>query len=217
VRVFFQGALGVVSIGRAQPFSRMPIAYELAFGGMSADLSAVELANPSGVGVAVRTEDLVGQRAPQIEHPGKPHELASDRHPPVGFGAIQTHWSPRRDHVGTMDDRWQKERMPLLPEDFDIAYGNVAHPSLRFDPHLVAGDALGVAGMSPRPISTKVPPLPIEVRARFDGDERAVLRPPIDTVVILPEPRLIEVVARVSVPLGRGDRVLREVVVRNHG
>ncbi len=216
VRVFYEGALGVVSISKPQKFTRMPLGYELAYGGMSEDFALVEMANPVGVGVAKSATDLVGKRAPQLEHPARPHQDALSRHPPVGFGPIASHWSPRREKAGTFDDRWQAERMPILPADYDVSYGNVAHPSLQFDPHLVAGEAIGVIGMSPKPISTRVPPLPIEVRATFDGDERAVVRPPIDTVVVLPDELAIEVALRVALPIGRGKRVLREVVVRTH-
>src|SRR5690606_6620298 len=97
-RVFYDGPTGATP-SPAQPFTRMPVAYELAYGGTSADFGAVELRNPVGVGVARRDADNIGQRAPQIEHPARPHTTASDRHPPVGFGAIMTHWSPRREYV----------------------------------------------------------------------------------------------------------------------
>jgi len=216
MRVFYEGPLGV-SIGPAQPFTRMPIAYELAYGGMSSDLSVVELRNPSGVGVAKRANELAGQRAPQIEHPARPHRTAADHHAPVGYGAIMTHWEPRLGYAGTFDATWQTTRMPLLPSDFDPRYGNVAHPSMQFDPHLVPGDPLGAVGLSEAPFSTVVPELPVEVRARYDDAERVTERPPIDTVIMLPEKRLLEIVARVSLRIGRGKRVLRDVVVRTHG
>jgi hypothetical protein len=215
-RVFYQGPLGA-SIGPAQPFTRMPVAYELAYGGMTDDLGTVEMKNPSGVGVAKRGGDLVGKRAPQIEHPARPHKTASDQHPPMGFGPIMTHWSPRRELGGTFDQAWQAERMPLLPRDYDTRYANVAHPSLQLDPHLSPGEPIGVVGMSLEPLATKVPALPIEVRARYDGGDRAVYTPPIDTVIIVPEKRTLEIVARAALLIGRGQRVLRDVVVRNHG
>ena len=44
--------------------------------------------------------------APQIEHPARPHTCASETYEPVGFGAIGTHWSPRRKFTGTLDDLW---------------------------------------------------------------------------------------------------------------
>lgn len=212
-RVFFAGLLGA-SVGPAAPVERVPLMYELAYGGMSDDLSVVEMRNPSGVGVAKNASDLVGKRAPQIEHPERPHASSSDRHPPVGFGAIASHWSPRREHAGTFDERWRATRMPLLPADHDARYANVAHPSLQFEEHLAAGDPVRVLGMSLDPLTFAVPALPVAVRARYDTGERAVERPPIDTLLIMPEAGRVEVVARAVFPLGRGRRVLREVLVQ---
>lgn len=213
-RVFFEGAFGV-AIGPAQPFERVPVTYERAYGGVSEDLSVVEPRNPSGVGVAKRTSDLVGRRAPQIEHPARPHTSASDRHPPAGFGAIMTHWSPRLERAGTLDERWQATRMPLLPEDYDVRFGNVAHPSLQFEEHLEARDLIGVQGMSPAPLVFPIPALGVAVTGLYDTGERMTVRPPIDTILIEPEARRVEVVARAVLFIGRGKRVLRELVVRS--
>jgi hypothetical protein len=212
-RVFFQGAFGA-SISPAQPFQRMPIVYEHAYGGMSPDLTVVEARNPSGVGVARRPADLVDQPAPQIEHPARPHTSSSDRHPPMGYGAIMTHWSPRREYVGTVDERWRATRMPLLPQDYDERFGNVAHPSLQFEEHLVPGDVVGVHGMSLDALVFALPALPVVAVARYDTGERVANRPSIDTLLIQPEARRIEIVARAVFPLGRGRRTLRDVVVR---
>jgi hypothetical protein len=215
-RVFVNATFGV-GIGPAAPFERLPIAYEYAYGGTSEDFSVVELRNPAGVGVAKRAADLVDKRAPQIEHPDRPHKSRSDAHAPMGFGAIMSHWSPRREYAGTFDETWQKTRMPLPPKDYDRRFGNVAHPSLQFAEHLRAGDAVGVVGMSPAPLSLALPPLPVVLRARFDESGRVEVRPPIDTVVIFPEKRRLELIARGAFPMGRNKDILREVVVDADG
>ncbi|WP_437575922.1 DUF2169 family type VI secretion system accessory protein [Sorangium sp. So ce887] len=213
VRVFFKGAFGV-AIGPAAPFERMPIVYERAYGGMSEDLSVVDLRNPAGVGAAKSAADLVDRPAPQIEHPERPHTSALDRHAPVGFGAIMMHWSPRLEYAGTFDERWKATRMPIPPADQDLRFGNVAHPSLQFEEHLAPGDPVGIHGMSLDPLVFALPALPVAVSARYDTGERVVARPSIDTVLIQPEARRVDLVARAVFPIGRGLRVLREVVVR---
>lgn len=213
-RLFHAGAFGVV-IGKAQPFERMPIVYERAYGGMSEDLSVVEARNPSGVGVARSASDLVDKLAPQIEHPERPHTTAADRHPPVGFGPIMTHWSPRRELAGTFDARWRALRMPLLPEDHDPRFGNVAHPSLQFPESLVEGDVIAVHGMSLETLVFALPAFPLAVAARYDTGERELVRPQVDTVLVEPERRRVEIVARAVFRIGRARRVLREVVVRH--
>lgn len=213
-RLFYSGAFGV-AIGKAQPFERMAIVYERAYGGMSADLSLVDYRNPSGVGVARNGAELADKLAPQIEHPERPHTSASDRHPPVGFGPIMTHWSPRREHAGTYDARWRAQRMPLLPEDHDPRHGNVAHPSLQFQEHLSPGDTIGIQGMSLEALVFALPAMRVVVAGSYQSGEREMQRPLIDTVWIQPELRRVEIVARAVFRIGRGVRTLREVVVRN--
>jgi len=213
-RVFYEGLLGV-AIGPSAPVERVPLIYENAFGGASDDLSVVELANPAGVGVAKRSADLVGKRAPQIEHPERPHGSASDHHPPMGYGAIPPHWSPRREFVGTCDERWQKTRLPLLPEDTDTRFANVAHPSLRFEEGLSPGDPVRVIGMSQEPFAFVLPDLTANVSARFEGGEREQRRVAIDTVIVSTEQRRVEITGRVIFAMGRARRVLRAIEVRS--
>jgi hypothetical protein len=39
----------------------------------------------------------------------------------------------RLKHAGTFDRRWEEERHPLLPTDFNTRYWNGAHPALQFE------------------------------------------------------------------------------------
>jgi hypothetical protein len=211
-RVFYK-AMGGVAIGPAIEFERMPIVYERAYGGISEDLSVVELRNPAGRGVAKNPSDLIDTPAPQVEHPSYPHTSAKDKHPPVGCGSIRSHWGPRRDYVGTIDDTWKANRMPLMPTDFDQRYYNVAHPSLQFDPPLSPGDPIAIMGMSEALFRFEVPSLRLVVRGKFDVAGTVELRPHVDTVVVEPTTRRVDLVSRVSFKLGRGRNVLREIQV----
>jgi hypothetical protein len=211
-RVFYKG-MGGVAVGPALEFERVPIVYERAYGGSSDDLSVVELRNPAGRGVAKNPSDLVDKPAPQIEHPAYPHTSAKDRHPPVGFGSLRSHWGPRRDYVGTVDEEWKANRMPLMPRDFDPRYYNVAHPSLQFDPPLAAGEAIAIMGMSEALFRFELPSLRLCVRGRFDVAGTVEVRPHVDTVLVDPRTRRVDVVSRVSFKLGRGRNVLREIQV----
>jgi hypothetical protein len=212
LRTFYDQVVRV-GIGPAQPFERWPLAYEYAAGGASADLSVVDARNPSGVGVARRSADLVGTRAPQIEH-AEPRNASIG---PAGFGPIGTHWSPRRELAGTFDAAWQATRMPLLPLDYDIGHANFANPLLVLEPHVTAGDSVRVLGMSIDPFVCALPALPVVVRGRYDTDERVVVRPLVDTLVIEPEARVLELVARAALLAGRNRRILRELVVEADG
>ncbi len=90
------------------PFVRVPLVYELAYGGVK------ELANPAGRALAE------GAPAPQLELPAARIEALTDRPGPAGFGPIAPHWSPRRELAGTFDETWRRERMPLPPQDADL-------------------------------------------------------------------------------------------------
>lgn len=216
-RLFYQGMLGV-AIGKAAPFVRKPIVYEKAYGGVTEDGWIVESRNRAGVGVARSKSDLVGKPAPQIEHPARPHTSAGDHHPPVGFGAIRSHWSPRLELAGTFDETWERTRMPAMPLDFDLRANNQAHPSLIFDRHVAPGDEIAIMGMTPQGVlSFKVPDLKVILRARSDVTGRVEVRPPIDTIVIEPNERRFEVVVRKAFPMGRGKDVLREIRVEQGG
>ncbi len=216
-RVFYQGLMQV-QIGPAAPFERKPIVYEKAYGGVGDDPWTIESRNRAGVGVAKRKRDLVGKPAPQIEHPARPHKTADDDHAPVGLGAIRSHWSPRLERAGTFDDVWETTRMPAMPADFDVRANNQAHPSLLFDLPLAPGDEIAVLGMSTRgALSFTLPDLGLVFRARSDVSGRVEHAPVIDTVLIEPEARVVEIIARRAFPQGRGKDVLRELRVDTAG
>jgi hypothetical protein len=210
-RVFYRRLVGM-AIGPAAPFERMPVVYEKAYGGASADYAEMEPRNWSGVGVAAREGDLEGQPAPQIEHPARPHGGSGDKHPPMGFGAIPAHWSPRRELAGTFDEAWQKTRMPLLPLDWSPRANNAAHPSLFFEKPLSPGTPVAVLGMSEGGLlSFKLPDPAVVIRARFDVSGQVAARAAIDTLLIEPGERKFEMLVRKALPMGRGRDVLREL------
>lgn len=103
-----------------QPTSSIPICYERAFGG--ADLTDpdpkkqyFDSRNPIGKGVADGAMPKDGQALHNFEYPnGKANQTG-----PAGFGAICSHWSPRRELQGTYDQAWENSRSPLLPLDWD--------------------------------------------------------------------------------------------------
>ncbi|MEO7331753.1 MAG: DUF2169 domain-containing protein [Minicystis sp.] len=210
-RVFYRGVTGV-AIGPAAAFLEKPIVYEKAYGGATADGAVMEMRNPSGVGVARSQKDLVDTLAPQIEHPARPHKSGSDAFAPVGYGALWSYWSPRKDHAGTMDDAWVRDRMPIMPADFDLRANNVAHPSLVFDPPLHAGEGVLVHGMSASgQLVFTLPALGVLLTARFDGRGSVELRPTIDLVLVEPGEGKVSLVMRGAFPLGRGREKLREI------
>jgi hypothetical protein len=196
------------------PFVSMPVVYERAYGGASADWSELEERNWAGVGVAKNSSELSGTPAPQIEHPARPHLSAADRFPPVGSGAIPSHWSPRKDYYGKVDASWKETRAPLPPKDYDPRYANVAHPDLQVFPALSAGDDVSVTSMAESGIFRfGVPALPLIIVGMYSDGSTQVVRPPIDLLLLEPGRARFELLARATFALGRGTRTLREVRV----
>jgi hypothetical protein len=72
--------------------------------------------------------------APQIEVDKKTLRSAPHKaYPLAGWGTVAKHWTPRIDLAGTFDEKWEQQRNPLLPEDFNPLYWNGAHPDLQLD------------------------------------------------------------------------------------
>jgi hypothetical protein len=112
----YVGRSGFMTSGPT-PYVSCPIRYELAYGGQDlADpepsRNRLDTRNPVGRGVS--TQSLRGRPAHRIEYPGKNPAKAG----PAGFGAVASHWSPRRELAGTYDDRWAQTKRPLLPDDY---------------------------------------------------------------------------------------------------
>jgi hypothetical protein len=114
------GASGVAS---PEPFLRMPIVYERAFGGVDTQSEHPERdwdwRNPVGTGFAISRANVTGLLLPNIEYPNDQVTTWSDRPRPASFGPIASHWQPRAGLAGTYDDRWMKTRQPLVPDDFE--------------------------------------------------------------------------------------------------
>lgn len=119
-RTWRRTLLGEVAPSDPAPFVTMPIVYERAFGGYDRTdpdpaKHRMDFRNPVGVGLAAKRSHLIGQPAPNIEYPDGDVRRAG----PAGFGPIASWWSPRRELQGTYDEAWQKNRLPLLPLDYD--------------------------------------------------------------------------------------------------
>lgn len=137
-------------LSSTEPVLQVPIVYERAYGGYdhaapdTAD-HRIDLRNPVGSGVVADTARREGQLMPNFEYPGGRLEKAG----PAGFGAIDTHWSPRREWAGTYDEAWQRDRLPLLPEDWDPRSLLCAPADQRPETHLRGGEAVELVHLTP--------------------------------------------------------------------
>lgn len=135
------------------PFLKMPLVYERAYGG--ADIRSDDPArdwewrNPVGRGFAISRENLKGRALPNVEYAGEPFSSWNDRPRPAGFGPIGSHWPPRVAFAGTYDDKWVKERQPLVPEDFDDRFFQVVPADQQAPSFLKGGEPVVLRGLTP--------------------------------------------------------------------
>lgn len=195
----WENGLVGLSMTEPAPFVRMPLLPQRAFGGWDTqpeDQSEHRLypSNPIGTGFAVKPGHLDGTLLPNVEYPGERISSWKDRPRPAIFGPVASFWSPRLEYAGTYDDRWMKERMPLLAEDFDERYYQVAHEDQQAKGFLCGGERVELKNLTPDGLLAFILP---KVRLRFTtnfGRERVEHRAQLHTVILEPDrPRVVMV------------------------
>ncbi len=141
-------------ITNPEPFTKMPMVYERAFGGTDIHNGAIrssETRNPVGCGYAGEKSvlDMDGAPLPNIECPDELITRYSDRPTPAGVAPVPPFWFPRAQHAGTYDEQWQQTRAPYLPDDFNLRFLNVAHRDLIYPGFLQGGEPVSILGMHP--------------------------------------------------------------------
>ncbi|MCC7541556.1 MAG: DUF2169 domain-containing protein [Deltaproteobacteria bacterium] len=204
-RVFYRGTIGL-SVTPAEAFESVPLKWELAWGGSDTGEDGKlreEPRNPVGRGVAADPKTLVHKPAPQIETPDDPVTSARGAHAPAGLGAIGRHWVPRRGWAGTYDETWKKTRMPLPPVDQDPRFHQAAPPDQVVAGYLAGGEPVRLGGLhADGPLIFELPRMSFYVGARIDGTMTE--HPPrLDTVVLMPNERTLDMVWRSQVRVPR--------------
>lgn len=190
-RVYQQSKLGV-DPGWTQPFIRMPLTYERAYGGrgpappVNPDRPRFEAQNPVGTGFA----PIIGKLAPNVEYPGLG---LGDR--PAGFGPIPPHWSPRIKYAGTYDEAWRKERMPLYPLDLDDRFFLCSPEDQRPRQFLRGGELVELLNLTPDGcLSFLLPRIAFRFETEFRGKPSVIHRGVLHTVILEPDaPRVVMV------------------------
>lgn len=207
------------SISTPEPFERVPLVWERAYGGTDAtgDVPAAEPRNPVGAGFRARDDGtLDGLPLPNLEDPYDPITSWKQRPAPAGFAPVAPHWEPRRSFAGTYDAAWQEKRAPYLPQDFDVRFFQVAPPGLVAPGYLQGGEPVEVRGATPDGLlSFRLPQVSVETTYVVDGSR--VVRPaPLDTVIIEPDAQRVILVWRSSLDCDRKLLRVRQIEVALH-
>lgn len=197
-RVWYKGALSL-KMSDPQPFEKIPVTYERAFGGADQKSSdpqnhGWESRNPVGIGFAVAPEHLVNQRAPNVEYPNTLISSWEQRPQPAGFGPIARAWSPRVKLAGTYDEKWKKERLPLLPEDFNEHFYLCAPPDQQAQNYLRGGESVVLLNLTPEGLLRFYLPRVVLNFQTYFGRETIDHRGTLHTVILEPDiPRVLMV------------------------
>ncbi len=189
------------------PFVKMPLVYERAYGGYDPASAETEqpqwdMRNPVGTGYALSTSRLEGLRLPNIEHLDKPIRHWDDRPPAAGLGPICAHWPPRANFAGTYDDKWQQERFPLLPLDFDDRYYQCAPLDQQTPQFLTGGEPVTLLNLTPTgELRFALPRVFLGFETFFYSGERQLHdRPKLHTVIIEPDFPRVSLVWHTALP-----------------
>jgi hypothetical protein len=217
--------LGSVSKTRPRLFEKIPLIYERAFGGWDRshdDLSqhTFEPRNPVGTGFRSKKGKFEeGIRLPNLEDPKHPLKSYGDTPPPAGFGFISPNWQPRAAFAGTYDEKWMKERMPLLPTDFDRRFFNAASPGLIANGYLKGNEPVLIENATPNGRVTfnlpGVPPPKVHVELR--GGVHHDLTTNLDTVIINADEHLLFLIWRTHLIVKRGPHDVVAIQVSAEG
>ncbi len=130
---------------QAEPFQRMPLVYEYAYGGTDDDEGIAE--NPVGIGFK-KSSVVEDHPMPLLEDPEHLLDHPDTRVPPAAFAAVAPQWMPRRQYLGTFDQQWQRHQAPYLPDDFNPKFFNSASQGLTSSSYIKAGERVYLNNLS---------------------------------------------------------------------
>ena len=134
----------------------------------------------------------------------------------MGFGFTSPDWQPRMTLAGTYDAQWQRERAPLLPRDFDRRFFNAASVGLIAAEYFRGDEPIRVSGVLPegQRFVAALPgtPSPVVVVGMRAG-ALARMETALDTVIIEPDERRVQLVWRGHVRLRSGAHDVRAIEV----
>jgi hypothetical protein len=110
---------------------------------------------------------------------------------------------------GTYDEKWKKERFPLLPRDFDRRCLMCSPEDQRLEVYLTGGETIEVVNMSERGIFTvTLPTVKLSLTTMF-GFKRVEHEALLTTILVEPERELVACVwqSSLAVPATQHDQL----------
>lgn len=216
-------SMGSITMTRPQPFERVPLRYENAFGGKDRSAGAperprIDRRNPVGVGY--RAPDGAfeeGLRLPNVEAPTAMIDRYGDAPAAVGFGFVSPDWEPRASLAGVFDSAWEAQRFPLLPVTFDRRFFNGASAGMVAPGYLRGDEAVSLRGVSRQNESRFQLPMaaPLGATVALHRQKDKAVSLSLDTVVIDTDDDQVHLRWRAAVALRDGAHDVQAVRVES--
>jgi len=203
-----------------EPFQRMPLIWENAYGGQAGINQATGLPiayapNPVGKGFVTAAAQAVGRPLPNIEYPKRSVASCTDLVLPAGFGAIPSHWMPRKGYGGTYDEEWQRTRFPLPPRDSSSRYHRCAPEDQQLPGFLQGGEPVRLVNLTPEgKVAFTLPRLGFRFVTRFHGLPDQHHAPRITLLIIEPNASRFSLVFQSDLPCQGDEDRLAETLIQ---
>lgn len=222
-RVWKAGLSGITA-SAPEPFTQMPISYDVAFGG--ADRNSEDerehdayLANPAGRGWHKHLKNawVDGKPLPNTEEVGVPVSFPSDKYKPMAFGPLARGWPSRSRFAGTYDEHWLADVFPFLPKDFDERYYQAA-PEDQQLPLPREPMEVVLSGLTPDGVRQfTLPHFEAPVNVFPKRGEREDYVATLDTIVFEPDAERFTMSWRAARPLNKSMHEIEQVLIGKKG
>jgi hypothetical protein len=208
-RVWRGAAVGYAP-SEPEPFVRLPISYDNAFGGTDEGMRDAAqhrsyLPNPVGRGWHhhIHRELVIDAPVSNTEEIRNPIRDPGGGYQPMAFGPIGRGWPSRIRYGGTYDQNWVDNVFPFLPDDFDSRYFQSA-PEDQQIAHPRGGETALLVNLTPDGRREFVLPA-VEVPITFfrRRADRVSTKGTLDTLLFEPDAERFSMVWRTSLRLQR--------------
>jgi len=189
LRVFGDRYWHGTKITAPEPFVKMPLLYENAYGGAYWEFidnkqggyyknKILHTINPVGRGYrgGQGTEPINADKLPNLEDPRQLIKLPGDKSPPAAFAMLSPTWKPRVNYVGTYDEAWQKKQAPYLPKDFNSKFFNMASQGLVANGFLQGNEPVLLVNLTPEShVKFQIPMCDVKVDIKIEGSSEKPL------------------------------------------
>ncbi len=188
--LFGSRMLMVPEVSAPQPFARMPLVYERAFGGADRNAGKWCAENTIGKGfIGKKSKASVdGTPLPNLEDPNRPIISWKDRPAPAGFGFCRKDWRPRAGYAGTIQGQQDADETFGLPSDFRHDFFNAASPDMQVPGYLSGDEEVELRHLTPDGWRRfRLPGIRPVITLRTAEEKEQALDAPLDTLVFLPD------------------------------